>query len=455
MFEAVQPTLRSTEKESFPLETEFYYDSDYDSDEYHGDINKVVGENRVWFEWLAKQIAQFPGDFAEFKKKLTDIEPELSDHVNEVVFTAIKDITSAFSELADSTQFDAQKIAVEKLSTLHQSTLRLGQIKAGEFPFLRTIPNYNTLYLSTIIVLINTRQQELRAQFSGRVFEAELAKFYKKISSLPFFRMSNGPVEKAKSDEQAFAPENLKNYISDVIGGISHLHYLAENGEQDEYMKYKRELAQLVGKFRRMLSANYSKNKQGEAMVREFNQKLSAELKKKGFTSEKLQFTGINNKAAKEKRLKEEKQKLIDTNLTQYLVSTKDYVVYLHRTSYSAAKQICDTGFATGGFIGSTATSTSDEIDLAIRIYQQRHKDDDAVVIIRVPRGIDPDDSRLVPTESVYSSDGKKSSTPVISPSWVYGYILREDTTLETNPHFGDAKYDKIKPPVTWKPKIA
>ena len=219
----------------------------------------------------------------------------------------------------------------------------------------------------------------------------------------------------------------------------------------EEYEDLKRKLAQFIGELRQRLSQDKEVDEKGQTKLTQFNNLLIAKLNKLGrlgLGHVRMKYNGTDTPIIIEKKKASEKKLLIEKGLHEMLVSTDEYIVFMHRTSEGTAEKIAKTGLATGSQLNSTATASDEDVDAAIAIFQMQHRQNEAVVLIRVPRELYSTIDDFLPIER----DKLGGKTHVVPPSWIVGYVLRADTKLIHNTHFGDTEYDKVKPEILYYP---
>lgn len=434
----------------FPMETELVYDVDYNPNDVLSDKgHEIAGKYIEYYQKLAAFVINFSGSYQE----LMQAHPHLEGHFTLEQYSTIREISQLFATLIETDKSEVKNEILAKLGILHQESQKYAKIHVQDWWSGPVNLEGNFLYSSTIIALVNTQLRQLNQKYADneKQKQAALAIFYKKIDKLPHFAANNGPKSK---EERTVVPDwNVDGMLSDLLGAFSVLDRLAEYGTHEEYQQYKKELALWVGRIRRSLVQDSHRNGQGETKLQEFNRRLLTEIHKYGQT---YHYTGEKSDEAVRQKNEQVKKELLEKGLDKLLVSTPEYVVYMHRTHTDAAKEILATGLVTSGQIESTATMSSNDPNEAIAIFNQRHKGDNAVVILRVPRDLveQINDPLFLQRRSMDSWRGDEEFTYVIPPSKIVGFITREDLELATNPHFGDTEYDRHAPQLKYRTKM-
>ncbi len=420
----------------FPLDTQVEYALDYredddDLDDY--DHHQKFLQDQDYRDFIQKALKS-EGKFVPFQEHTVE---ELR---------AVSDLQAAFNALL-SAEDDVQREAIfQKFRTIHDQTLPQNNLSfligIDGWPRNEAAKKYNELYAQTIITLIDKHVDELKQAHQGKALISELAQFYKKIANIPYMRMHNGPEKKAPEVQNA----SVDGYLADIKGEFSRLKYLAEYGTVNEFDEHKSEVAKHIGQTRNVLAQEKTTNSQSETKLQEFNRRLSEYLSEINLTN--LKYSGEFSPENVRLREKQETQRLIEKGIDKLLVSTSEYVTMIHRTDINSAQNIVEKGFATNYSIESTASSSSSNRDVAINQYLHRHKNDTAVVILRIPRSKyrEIDQRGILPEIKKPNMAGITTESGVIPPSWIVGYVERENTELVKSPHFEDKDYDKTKP---------
>lgn len=151
----------------------------------------------------------------------------------------------------------------------------------------------------------------------------------------------------------------------------------------------------------------------------------------------------------------------------RFIVSTPYAYRFLHRTNRAIVGKIMEEGLGQfpGGIqqslhvLESTTTYAPENLEKAREQFQKRHRDDNVVVIIEVPRSIADDAKKRVTQKLIAEAKGgimgiavserwNFVQDPIISyrpygpgslmlkPEYVLGYIDREDNSVHLNPKY-------------------
>ena len=144
------------------------------------------------------------------------------------------------------------------------------------------------------------------------------------------------------------------------------------------------------------------------------------------------------------------------------VVSTPDYYVYIHKTLFDTAKQICNTQFNASGIdLSGTATGLGMDKNKALAVIRKTHQDGHAAVVIHIPSSIVGLPSSTSYTASIFEVMTGQKPAPqshnigelvdeaarkflldpegkqvVIPKEWVYGFIDDESLGSYVNPNY-------------------
>lgn len=414
------------EEHGFPWDTQLVYDVEPD----------VLGE---YGETAETEFSKINHHYQQ------EIQSVILDSADGSIFSPedrkrVASIDEYFHRLQSANLPEDRLEIFAKLNALYSETLPGHSLSITEtpgwFPVTHEAKNYNLVYSNELILLVNSHIDLLKRTYTGPKLKGELAKFFKSIEGLPFFQQTSG-----RSQELPISKEwNIHSMIMDLKGALMHLDYLSIYKSETDFIEAKKTLAHLIGRLRQTLADT-------PTLLAEFNSELQRILEDRRQKDLRLEYSGRETDKAVAKRNEETIKILREKNIVGLLTNTDKYVVFMHRTSTTAAKIISDVGFATKYSIHGTATVSSSNEEEAVRVFLQRHRGDSAVVIFRVPRDIVSkiDDLGTLMQET-YGTEENVSKSGVIPPSWILGYVTRSDTDFVPNAHFQDASYDRIKP---------
>lgn len=431
---------------SFPRDTAVVYDvGEVLFEDTYDEADFTTKGN--WFRYVCPLILE-SSNYQTFAQD----HPEQAPHVPETTFSYIHEVADACTAFIVAATKNEKQTAAEKLQTLHQQQLPNSRPQAihhsytGALLTQTQLDKHNIIFQQTINTIIDRGvQMALRSSPNPSAVDGALANWYRKLQGLPFTHMDYPPPE----PKGEHTPEwNVRNMILDIKGMLKQITYLSSKGTETEFLAAKKNIAKNIGTLRNQLQDPRIPPEKQKTLIKIFNDQLG-ELIRDPDIKASMKYSGENSKEAIAAREAQAEQALIEKGIDKLLVSTPEYVVYIHRTATTLAENIMETGFATEYNLLGTASPTGDTTQEAFAEFHRRHKFDKAVVILRVPRNLSKqlDKPGVLPVEKTRSGD---KTTPVIPPSWIVGYVRREDTTLIKNPHFGDTEYDSKKPPTTY-----
>lgn len=131
----------------------------------------------------------------------------------------------------------------------------------------------------------------------------------------------------------------------------------------------------------------------------------------------------------------------------EHIVSTKEHEVFLHRTSRDLVDKIMKNGLKTNDLL-STASHQSVDLASAEIQYQETHKGNDAVIVIKIPSKIyksaieEMNGDFGLHDEIGYFNEELGSF--VIHPKHIHGWISKETNEYVPNPNHATG-FDYLK----------
>jgi hypothetical protein len=125
----------------------------------------------------------------------------------------------------------------------------------------------------------------------------------------------------------------------------------------------------------------------------------------------------------------------------RFVVSTPNFIRFLHRTALDTVGNIMELGLVCGNNLLSTSTIQPVDMDSARKSYEMRHKGDQAVIIIEIPRNLWALARKRQGSghEAMDNSIGymhPKARDFAIKPQFIVGFIDRRDNRVHISPRY-------------------
>jgi|GEM_PF-2362353 len=138
----------------------------------------------------------------------------------------------------------------------------------------------------------------------------------------------------------------------------------------------------------------------------------------------------------------------------KHIVSTPEHAVFLHRTSKDLAEKIMKYGLKSGPDLKSTASFQPEDLDEAEDSYNQTHKGNDAVIVLKIPMELYNKAREGFKGEEVLHDDIGYFNTEeglaglYVHPEHVHGWIDKKTNEYTPNPYREEGfKHLSIKKP--------
>ena len=130
-----------------------------------------------------------------------------------------------------------------------------------------------------------------------------------------------------------------------------------------------------------------------------------------------------------------------DNEYQKHIVSTPEHEVFLHRTSKDLADSIMKYGLNSGEDLLSTASHEGSDLDEAEKSYRTSHKQNNAVIVIKIPSDIYQKANEKMKREEVlheeigYFNIEEGMQGIYVHPKHVHGWIDTETNEYTPNPY--------------------